>query len=117
MIIRIKNLRLRAIIGIFDWEREHKQDLILNLRLTFDGSQAAASDRIEDTLDYKKLNKRIIAHVEASQFFLLEKLAQSVLELAMEDNRVAEARVEIDKPGALRFADSVSVECEGRRRA
>lgn len=115
MIIRIKNLRLRTIIGIFDWEREHKQDLILNMRLEFDGSKASSSDKIEDAVDYKKINKKIIDFVEKSDFFLLEKLAQSVVDLMLENPKVTRAQVEIDKPGALRFADSVSVECEAKR--
>ncbi len=117
MMIRIKNLRLRSIIGIFDWERVHKQDLILNIQMKFDGSKAASSDKIEDTVDYKKINKNIISEVENSQFFLLEKLAQRVLEIILENPRVLYAKVEIDKPGALRFADSVSIECEAEKKS
>lgn len=115
MIIRIKNLRLRTLVGIFDWERVNKQDIVINIQMEFDGSKAGQSDKIEDTVDYKKINKAIIQEVENSQFFLLEKLAQRVLEIILQNPRVLHAKVEIDKPGALRFADSVSVECEARR--
>ncbi len=115
MMIRIKNLRLRTIIGIFDWEREHKQDLVLNLAIEFDGSKPGQSDQIEDTVDYKKITKRIIETVESSQYFLLEKLAQEILHLVMADSKVLKAKIEIDKPGALRFADSVSIESEVKR--
>src|SRR5262245_26451865 len=109
MIIRIKNLRLRTINGIYDWEREHKQDFIINATIEFDGNKASQTDRIEDTVDYKRINKRIIELVESSQYFLLEKLADAILQNIMEDPRVLKAHVEVDKPHALRFADSVSV--------
>ncbi len=115
MIIRIKNLRLRTINGIFDWERKEKQDFIINVTLEFDEGSAPKTDRIEDTLDYKTLNKKIIEFVEKSQFFLLEKLADGILKLILEDSRVSQAEVEIDKPGALRFADSVSVQTRAKR--
>ena len=108
--IRITNLKLRTIIGINDWEREKKQDVILNLSLNFDATCSSQSDDIHDTIDYKTLTKRIIKEVEASEFYLLEKLAQVVLDLVMEDKRVEEGCVRIDKPGALRFCDSVSIE-------
>ena len=109
MIIKIKNLRLRTIIGIYDWERLEKQDVIISAEFEFDGKAASSSDKIEDTIDYKRINKRIIETVESSSFFLIEKLAQTVLNIIMEDKKVKRAKVEVDKPGALRFTDSVSV--------
>src|SRR5262245_12176490 len=115
MIIRIKNLRLRAVIGIFDWERKHPQDVVVNATIQFDGSKAAFSDKIEDTVDYKEITKGIIQLVEASQFFLLEKLASEILTLILKNPQVEEARVEVDKPLALRYSDSVSVEVSGKR--
>ena len=112
MKIRIKNLRLRTVIGINEWERKVLQDIVVNLEFDFDGSAAAASDRIEDTVNYKKMTKRIIEAVEKSSFYLLERLAEKILGIVMEDSRVLNARVEVDKPHALRFADSVSVSSE-----
>ncbi len=109
-IIRITDLKLKAIIGIYDWERKLKQDVIINLELTFNSSKAAKSDNIKDTVDYKSLKKRIIALVESSKFFLLEKLVEQVLNLIMEDPKILKATVRIDKPKALRFASSVSIE-------
>ena len=109
MIIRIKNLRLRTIIGIYDWERTELQDVIINAEIEFDGAKAAGSDNIQDTIDYKIINKKIIEMVESSKLFLVEKLADTVLKIIMEDKKVKSAKVEIDKPGALRFTDSVSV--------
>jgi D-erythro-7,8-dihydroneopterin triphosphate epimerase len=113
MQIHIKNLRLRAIVGIFEWERNHPQDVIVNVKLTFDAADCIASDSIDDTVDYKALKKRIIQAVEKSEFYLVERLTAHILELVLDTPRVLEATVEIDKPHALRFADSVSVRLSG----
>ncbi len=115
MKIRIKNLRVRTIIGIYEWEREHLQEVVVNVDMEFDGSQAVKTDAIEDTVNYKALKKRIIHEVEASDFQLLEKLADHILNIVMDDSKVQNAAVEVDKPHALRFADSVSVVCSGDR--
>ena len=115
MIIRIKNLRLRTIVGVNDWEREAKQDVIINIEFEFDGTQAIETDRLEDTVDYKAMKRRIITAVENSRFYLLDKLAGRILEIVMEDERVRRAMVEVDKPQALRFADSVSVCCSAEK--
>lgn len=108
--IRIINLKLKAIIGVNDWERHTKQKIIINIKIDFNAAKAGRSDNIKDTLDYKALTKKIIKAVESSHFFLLEKLAQTILNLVLESPLVKEAYVRVDKPLALRFADSVSVE-------
>ena len=108
--IYITDLRLRCIIGANDWERDHKQDVVINIDIEFDATKSSESDDLKDTLDYKTVTKKIIEEVEASQFFLLEKLVSKVLDIICEHPLVEEARVKIDKPGALRFADSVSIE-------
>ena len=108
--IRITNLKLRTIIGTNDWERECKQDVVINVKIGFDATKASESDRIEDAIDYKAITKRIISEVESTSFFLLEKLAKCILKIVMENPLVKEAVVRVDKPLALRFADSVSVE-------
>jgi len=113
--IRITDLLLRTIIGGNDWERNTKQDVIINIRLDFDPEKAIASDSMEDTVDYKKLKRRVIEEVEQSRFQLLEKLTSHVLHIVMEDNRVLSATVRIEKPSALRFAKAVSVEMSHRR--
>ncbi len=115
MKIRIKNLRVRTIIGIYEWEREHLQEVVVNVEMAFDGSRAVKTDAIEDTVNYKALKKRIIDEVENSDFQLLEKLADHILNIVMDDPKVKNATVEVDKPHALRFADSVSVVCSGDR--
>jgi D-erythro-7,8-dihydroneopterin triphosphate epimerase len=113
--IRITNLKLRTVIGTNDWERDCKQDVVINVKIGFDASKASESDNINDTIDYKSLTKRIIQTVEPSSFYLLEKLAKCILNIIMENPLVKKATVRIDKPLALRFADSVSVELKERR--
>jgi FolB domain-containing protein len=113
--IRIENLRLQAIVGINDWERTTKQDVVINVVIDYDATPAAQSDRIEDAYDYKVITKRMIEVIEASDFFLIETLAQHLLEMVLENPRADAATVRVDKPGALRGADSVSIEVQGCR--
>lgn len=115
MKIRIKNLRARTILGINEWEREQKQEIIINMEITFDGSKAAETDNIEDTINYKSIKRRILEATESTDFFLLEKLAGHILQIVMKDKKIRNAVVEVDKPHALRFADSVSVIYEANR--
>ncbi|MGB3535410.1 MAG: dihydroneopterin aldolase [Microcoleaceae cyanobacterium] len=116
-LVHIENLRLRTIIGFNDWEREKKQDVKINIKIRFDAAKAGRSDCVEDTVNYKTIAKRIIETVEQSQFYLVEKLAQVILDIAMENPQVVEAWVKVEKPFALRFADSVSIELSAQRNA
>ncbi len=116
MLIKLKNLRLRTIVGVNNWERTQAQEVVLNIAMEFDGSAAAASDNIADTIDYKALKHRIMDAVEGSSFYLLERLAARVIEVIKSDPKVNWASVEIDKVGALRFCDSVSVTETFKRR-
>lgn len=109
MIIKIENLRLRTVVGIFEWEKKIKQDVVVNIEIEFDGTSAIEKDDIEYTLDYKSITKKIISEVEGKNYNLIERIAGDVMKIVMEDGRVERATVKIDKPGALRFADSVSV--------
>jgi D-erythro-7,8-dihydroneopterin triphosphate epimerase len=113
--IRIKNLRLRTYIGFNDEEREKKQDVVINVVLTYDGDAAASSDEVGGALNYRDVTKQIIEYVEGHSFLLLEKLAGDVMAIVKRSERVSAATVEIDKPHALRFADSVSAVIEYRR--
>ncbi|MFT7538258.1 MAG: D-erythro-7,8-dihydroneopterin triphosphate epimerase [Lysobacterales bacterium] len=108
--IRITNLGLRCIIGANDWERDTKQDIIINCEINFDVSKSSVSDNLDDTIDYKTVTKEIITAVESSEFFLIEKLGSMILDIMCANKLVETAHVIIDKPNALRFADSVSVE-------
>ena len=113
--IRITDLSLRTIIGTNDWERTNKQDIIINVVIEYDSQKAAQSDNIKDAVDYKVITKKIIKEVESSQYGLLEKLTEAILKIVMEDQKVRAATVRIDKPFALRFARSVSVELSAKR--
>jgi D-erythro-7,8-dihydroneopterin triphosphate epimerase len=115
MIIRVKNLRLRAIIGVNPWERTEKQSVIINAEIEFDGSAAQTSDDINSTIDYRSISKNLTDHVENSQYQLIETLAGNLLDLIMEEPRVKRARVEVDKPNAIKSADSTSVEVSAVR--
>jgi len=114
-IIRITDLKLRTIIGINDWERTSKQDIIINIKMEFDATKASQSDEIRDTVDYKLLTKKIINRVEESRYFLLEKLARQILNIVMDHQMVDAASVRVDKPFALRFADSASIELHEKK--
>jgi D-erythro-7,8-dihydroneopterin triphosphate epimerase len=113
--IRIKGLFLRTIIGINDDEREHKQDVRINLALTVDTRPAARSDDIKDAVNYRTIAKDVIDVVENSKFFLVERMAEEIARLCLGDRRVEKVRVSIEKPAALRFARSVGVRIERSR--
>lgn len=113
--IHISDLSFRCIVGVFPEERREVQDILLNIALCTDLSKAGRSDRLEDTIDYKALKKRIRRFVEDSSFQLIEALAEGVADLCLEIPQVAHVRVRLDKPGALRFARSVAVEIERSR--
>ncbi len=113
--IRIKNLRLRTYIGFNDDERRKRQDVVINVRFDYPGERAADSDDVEYAVNYRTITKQIIALVEGNNFLLLEKLAAEVLELVMQQPEIRFAEVEVDKPHALRFADSVSATLHAAR--
>lgn len=112
--IHIKELLVRCIVGINPDERVKRQDVVLNIELCADLRRACRSDAIDDTIDYKNLKRRIVAMVEESEFYLIEKLADQVARICLEDARVRQATVRIEKPGALRFARTVAVEITRR---
>ncbi len=113
--IHIRDLEIRCIIGVYDHERTDKQELRVNLTLHADLAKACKNDKLEDTIDYKALKKRILEVAENTSYFLVERLAEHIAELCIEDERVMRADVTIDKPGALRWAKSVAVEISRER--
>jgi len=108
--IRIKDLLVRCIIGVRDWERLERQDVHVDVTLHADLSRAGVSDSIDDTVDYVGIKKRIVTMAEASSFFLIETLAERIAQECLQDPRVRQADVVVEKPGALRFARTVAVE-------
>jgi len=114
--IRVKNLLLRTYIGFNPDELINKQDVVINIEIDAPvPAEALAADEPDGIYDYKLITKKIIAHVQDGHFKLLEVLTLSLLDMIMEDERVTYAKVEVDKPHALRFAESVSYEMEARR--
>ncbi len=108
--IVIKDLMLRGIVGINPEERTNRQDVLVNVTMWADTSPAAASDDIEDTVNYRTVTKAIIAHVEGGEPMLVERLVSEIADICLDsDPRVAEVEVSVEKPGALRFARSVGV--------
>ena len=108
-LIYIKDLRLQTIIGIFGWEREVRQEVSIDLEMTFDCKRAAKTDAIEDTIDYKKITKGIIKFVEESEFQLQETLAEGIADLVKNQYKVDSLKLRVSKPGALRHAEDVGV--------
>ena len=114
--IDIVGLSVRAVIGIFDWERRRRQRVVLDLSLATDVRRAARSDRIEDALDYKRVSKRVQEFVRKSRFFLLETLAEEVARLLLAEFPARAVTVRAEKPGALRGAVTVAVTITRRAR-
>ena len=108
--ILIKDLLVRCIIGVNDLERKEKQDVIINVTIWADLTEATETDDVRRTIDYKEVNKSIIKLVEDSKFLLIETLAEKVAQLCLQHERIVKVKVTVEKPGALRFARSVGVE-------
>lgn len=112
-IIRITNLRLRTYIGFNDDERAKQQDVVVNVEIHHAARLAAlVDDNVAGALNYKTITKAMIRHVESGRFLLLEKLVSDLLSICTNDPAVTRAIVTVDKPHALRFADSVSLTLE-----
>ncbi len=106
--IKLKNIRARTIIGCMGVERVEKQDIVVNLVVKYDSTKASLSDNVEDSLNYKDLEGKVVQFIENSNFHILEKLSRAILEFVLEDDMIKWCSVEVDKPKALKFCDSVS---------
>jgi FolB domain-containing protein len=115
--ILISDLSVRCIIGINEDERREKQDVLINLAISADLSNACKSDRFEDTVDYRAIKKAIVKMVEDSSYHLIEALAEAIADLCLKFQGVLQVRLRVDKTGALRFARSVGVEITRNRKA
>jgi len=113
--IRVKDLRVRTYIGIKEEEILNKQDVLINLTILYPAGDAVQVNDIDHALNYRTITKAIIAHVEENRFALLERLTQELLDLVMANPAVRYAEVEVDKPHALRFAESVSIALAAQR--
>lgn len=108
-IIFLHNLSIDTIIGVFDWERQIKQTVIIDLDMATDIQRAAQSDSLEDTLNYKSVSKRLINFVENSQFQLVESLAEHIAAILINEFHIPWVRVRVNKKGAIRNAHDVGV--------
>ncbi|MDF1628906.1 MAG: dihydroneopterin aldolase [Alcanivoracaceae bacterium] len=108
-IVYIRDLKVATVIGIFDWERRIRQTVSLDLEMATDIRRAAASDHIDDALDYKAVGKRLISFIEASEFQLVETLAERVAEIVVQEFSVPWLRLRVSKPGALRGSQDVGI--------
>ena len=111
----IKNLLARGIIGIRDWERKREQDILINITLYTDTHQAAKTDDIIDCADYSTISKKVQAHAESAGRLTVEALANDLADLCLQEDNVLKVTVRVEKPGAVRFAESVGVEIERSR--
>lgn len=108
-IIYLRDLKIDCVIGIWDWERQVTQRVIFDLCLAVDAAHAARGDRIEDTVNYKNVAKRLVAFVGASQFQLVETLAERAAALILEEFPVPWLWLRLNKRGAIRGAADVGI--------
>lgn len=112
--IEIRDLLVRGIIGVNEWERTNRQDILINITLFADLRPAGRTDDLTQSVDYKAVAKQVIAHAESSARLTVEALAADIARICLERAGVRRVRVRVEKPAALRFARSVGVEIERR---
>lgn len=115
--VYLRDLRIDTVIGIYDWERRTRQTIILDLEMGADVARAAATERIEDALNYKAVAKRLIQFVGDSEFQLVETLAERCAEIILEEFDVPWVRLSLNKKGAVRGATDVGVIIERGERS
>ena len=113
--IFLSGLTTECIIGIWDWERKVKQKIVVDLEMATDIRRAAASDSIDDTLDYKRVAKRLLQFIGESQFQLVETLTERIAEIVIHEFGVSWVRVRLNKQGAIRGSRDVGIQIERRR--
>ncbi|EQD45385.1 dihydroneopterin aldolase [mine drainage metagenome] len=113
--IFLRGLTAECVIGFIDWERRVKQAVVVDLEMPVDCARAAASDEVADTVDYKRVAKRVLAYIEASEFKLVETLAHRLAALLLEEFALEWVRLSVNKPGAIRNSRDVGVSIERRR--
>ena len=113
--IFLRGLTAECIIGFIDWERRVKQTVVVDLEVPVDCRHAALTDEVADTVDYKKVAKRILAFIETSEFKLVETLAQRLALLILKEFGLEWIRLSINKPGAIRSSRDVGVSIERSR--
>lgn len=108
-VVFIEGLEIDALIGIYDWERRVRQPLVFDIEMTFDNRVSAATDSIEDTLNYKAVSQRVVDVVTGSSYGLVETLAEHVARVILDEFAVQRVALKLGKPGAVRGARTVGV--------
>ncbi len=116
-IVYIRDLRIETIIGIYDWEREVKQEVSFDLDMAADIRRAAQTDDIQYALNYKSIAKRLISFIQASEFLLVERMAEEVANIVLVEFSVPWLRLRVSKPGALRGSQDVGIIIERGEKA
>ena len=116
-IVYISDLRIETIIGIYDWERKIRQIVSIDLEMASDNRKAAATESIDDALNYKAVAKRLIQFAEESEFQLVETLAERIAEIILEEFDVDWLRLKLGKPGAVTGSREVGVIIERGERS
>jgi FolB domain-containing protein len=111
----IKNLLARGIIGINDWERKRAQNILINITMLTNTRRAAETDDIDDCINYSTMSKKILAHAESANRLTVEALANDLARICLQEDSVQGVIIRVEKPGAVRFAESVGVEIERSR--
>jgi FolB domain-containing protein len=111
----IKNLLARGIIGVHDWERTRPQNILINITMFTDTRLAAETDDLKDCINYSTMSKKVLAHAESVNRLTVEALANDLATICLEEQAVQRVIVSVEKPGAVRFAESVGVEVERSR--
>jgi FolB domain-containing protein len=111
----IKNLLARGIIGVNDWERKRAQNILINITMFTDTHRAGITDDLADCINYSTMSKKVLAHAENVNRLTVEALANDLARICLEENGVNRVVVSVEKPGAVRFAESVGVEIERSR--
>lgn len=115
MLLRIKDLSVPVMLGVFDWEKESPRSVLINVAVVYDEGEALQTDTLEDTLDYAALEQAIIAAVTSQHFNLIEHMLMLIGQAAMEFPNVLEVVAEVEKPGALRQSAGVSISATFQR--
>jgi FolB domain-containing protein len=111
----IKNLLARGIIGVNDWERKRAQNILINITMMTDTRRAGETDKLDDCVNYSSMSKKVLAHAESINRLTVEALANDLARICLDEKGVQRVIVRVEKPGAVRFAESVGVEIERSR--
>ena len=109
MMLKLKNLRAHSIVGVYEEEKKAPRPLVISLVVEYDHTKAIESDNIEHALDYALIENAVVAALATREFNLIETVAEFICQLLFADERVSEVTVEVEKPGVMRFAESISV--------